>query len=64
MSCKMIDITPASVASSLRQLAGNKKPRIIEPCLAAWVLEHWQNGTLGDFPSLHAKTKAHSGKEA
>jgi hypothetical protein len=46
------------------QLAGNKKTRIIEPCLAAWVLEHWQNGTLDDFPSLPVKSKARAGKAA
>jgi hypothetical protein len=54
MSCKIIDLSPASVCSSLRAVAGNKKPRIAEPCIAAWILERWENGTLGDFPSLRA----------
>lgn len=62
MPCKIIDLSSASICSSLRAVAGNKKPRIVEPFLAALVLERWENGTLGKFPSLPAKAKQHSGK--
>lgn len=54
---KTIDGTPASICSSLRNLAGNKKPRIVEPLLAAMILERWENGTLGVFPSVPVKAK-------
>jgi hypothetical protein len=56
MLCKTIDLSPTSICSSLRAVAGNKKPRIIEPFLAALILERWENGTLGNFPALSAKT--------
>jgi hypothetical protein len=52
MFFKMISLDPTSVHASLRNLARNQKPAIIEPLLARTILEYWENGT---FPALPAK---------
>ncbi|GGG71868.1 hypothetical protein GCM10011585_12670 [Edaphobacter dinghuensis] len=57
MSCKIIDLSPASVRSSLRALAQNRKPHIPETLLAKAILD-------GGFPAPRVESKSRAGKEA
>lgn len=63
MPClKQIDLSPASVKSSLRALSQNQRPRIPETLLASTILEYWETGS---FPAFTlASSEPHLGKEA